>query len=161
MPVARLDGLLSESAERFADRIAVEEAGNGRLTYRELHEAAVQLRNQLVAAGVGPGDRVGLYLEKSLASVAAIFGILNAGAAYVPVDPHAPPERNRYIFTNCPVRAIVTDSLRAEALGAVDGGQAFEIGRASGRERGCQYESISGVPGALIKKSQDRTAMLT
>src|SRR3546814_5958680 len=95
MPVARLDGLLSESAGRFADRIAVEEAGNGRLTYRELHEAAVQLRDQLVAAGVGPGDRVGLYLEKSLASVAAIFGLLNAGAAYVPVDPHAPPERDR------------------------------------------------------------------
>src|SRR3546814_14811920 len=81
MPVARLDGLLSESAERFADRIAVEEAGNGRLTYRELHEAAVQLRNQLVAAGVGPGYRVGLYLEKSLASVATIFGLSRGRAS--------------------------------------------------------------------------------
>jgi amino acid adenylation domain-containing protein len=57
--------------------------------------------------------------------VAAIYGILKAGAAYVPVDPGAPPPRNAYIMHNCAVRAIVMESrfepkLRAEleALGA-------------------------------------------
>lgn len=119
MSVASLDGLLSQSARRFGERVAVEQPDGGSLTYRQLDELSSCLRDQLVACGVMPGDRVGLYLEKSLASVVTIFAILKVGAAYVPVDPHAPPERNRYIFTDCSVRAIVTDSVRAGAFNAV------------------------------------------
>jgi hypothetical protein len=54
---------------------------------------------------VRPGDRVGIYLRKSIDAVAAIYGILKAGAAYVPVDPGAPPARNAYILHNCAVNA--------------------------------------------------------
>ena len=49
----------------------------------------------LVRSGVRPGDRVGIYGHKSVGTVVALFGILKAGAAYVPVDPDAPPARLR------------------------------------------------------------------
>ena len=115
-----LHALLSESARRFPDRVAVETADGDALRYVELDAASDLIRDQLVKAGVAAGDRVGLYLEKSLASVASLFAILKCGAAYVPVDPHAPAERNRYIFTNCSVRVVVTDAARAEMLRAQD-----------------------------------------
>jgi len=125
MSATTLDGLLSDSVGRFSRRTAVEEPGGAALTYAQLDEASDLLRDQLVQQGVRAGDRVGLYLEKSLASVATIFAILKAGAAYVPVDPNAPPERNRYIFTDCTVRAIVTDGMRAERLNGQGDGEAF------------------------------------
>ena len=49
-------------------------------------------------------------MRKSIDAVAAIYGILKAGAAYVPVDPGAPPARNAYILQNCAVRAVVMES---------------------------------------------------
>lgn len=125
--ITRLDELLTESVRHFPHRIAVEEAGTRSLSYQQLATASDLVRDQLIHQGVRAGDRIGLYLEKSLASVAAIFGILKSGAAYVPVDPHAPLERNRYIFTNCSVRAVLTDPARSEKLRAAD--QEGDFGR--------------------------------
>ena len=68
-----------------------------------------QLRDRLAALGVGRGDRVGIYLRKSVDAVAAIFGILKTGAAYVPVDPSAPASRNAYIHNNCSVKAVIVE----------------------------------------------------
>jgi amino acid adenylation domain-containing protein len=62
-----------------------------------------------VALGVGRGDRVGLYLGKSAAGVASIFGILKSGAAYVPVDPTGPPPRNAYIHHDCGVKVVILE----------------------------------------------------
>jgi acyl-CoA synthetase (AMP-forming)/AMP-acid ligase II len=69
------------------------------------------VRDRLVLLGVKPGDRVGLYMVKSADAIASIFGILKAGAAYVPVDPTAPPARCAYILNNCSVRVILTDGV--------------------------------------------------
>jgi amino acid adenylation domain-containing protein len=114
-----------DAALRWPDHAAVVEPGRGAITYRELAELSDRLRDRLRAMGVRPGDRVGIHVRKSIDAVAAIYGILKAGAAYVPVDPGAPPPRNAYIMHNCAVRAIVMESrfepkLRAEleALGA-------------------------------------------
>ena len=56
------------------------------------------------------GDRVGLYLHKSIDTLAVIFGALKAGAAYVPVDPGAPPARGAYIMSNCAVKVVVIEA---------------------------------------------------
>jgi amino acid adenylation domain-containing protein len=66
--------------------------------------------------GVKPRDRVGIYLTKSIDSVASIFGILKTGAAYVPVDPHAPPSRNAYVLGNCSVQTVIVESKFVEPL---------------------------------------------
>ena len=96
-----------EAARRWPDHTAVVEPGRGAITYRALDALSDGLRDRLVAMRVRPGDRVGICLPKSIDAVAAIYGILKAGAAYVPVDPGAPPERNAYILHNCAVRAVV------------------------------------------------------
>jgi amino acid adenylation domain-containing protein len=114
------------TAARYPERIAVVEPGGGRIAYRDLASLTDRLRDRLQAMGVKPGDRVGICMSKSIDAVAAIYGILKAGAAYVPVDPGAPPARSAYILHNCAVAAILIEhrlleKFRAEyeALGAL------------------------------------------
>jgi amino acid adenylation domain-containing protein len=100
---------LEHSAGINPDRTAVIEPGQGSITYGELNALADQLRDRLHQLGVCHGDRVGIYLHKSIDSLAAILGILKTGAAYVPVDPGAPASRNAYIFADCQVKALVIE----------------------------------------------------
>lgn len=104
-----LSDYLENSAARSPDRPAVVDPDGTVLTYRALDERANRVAHWLVARGVAPGDRVGICLPKGIASVSAIFGILKAGGVYVPVDYTAPVERNRYIFSNCQVKAACVD----------------------------------------------------
>lgn len=107
---------LIEAAGRFPDRPAVVEPGKGSVTYRELDRLSDRMRDRLLAMGVTTGDRVGIYLRKSIEAVASLYGVLKAGAAYVPVDPGAPPARNAFILSNCGVRVAVTQEGFAERL---------------------------------------------
>lgn len=68
------------------------------LTYRELNAHANQLAHQLIEQGVKPDDRVGLCIERGVAMVIGLMGILKAGAAYVPMDPNDPSARLAYIL---------------------------------------------------------------
>lgn len=104
------------TAARLPSKVAVVEPGGIALTYSNLERISNRLRNRLVHLGVRPGDRVGLYLHKSVDSIAAVLGVLQAGAAYVPVDPDAPAERGAYIFNDCAVRAVVCDRALAGPL---------------------------------------------
>jgi amino acid adenylation domain-containing protein len=113
-----LPHLLEASARRVPDRVAVQEPGQGSIRYRELDELSNGVADHLRSLGVRKGDRVGIYLHKSIDSVAAIFGILKAGAAYVPVDATAPTARNAYILADCSVAAVIVESRFADALAA-------------------------------------------
>ena len=111
-----LHKLLVLSAQKYPDRIAVEETDGAAITYQDLDQISDKLRDRLIQLGICPGDRVGIYLRKSVDTVASIFGILKAGAAYVPVDPGAPPSRNAYIFGDCTVKAILVENRFVERL---------------------------------------------
>lgn len=115
---ARLHHLLEASARSHANRTAVVDPGAATLTYRELNERSSAVCQLLSRAGVRQGDRVGVCAHKSTGVVASIFGILKAGAAYIPVDPTAPMSRIAYIFGDCLVRAIVVERALLEGLRA-------------------------------------------
>lgn len=107
---AHLHDLLAAAAARRPAHPAAEEAGGATIAYAELDRLSDRLRDRLQALGVVAGDRVGIWVHKSIDSLAAIFGILKTGAAYVPVDPGAPASRNAYIFANCGVRAAIVEA---------------------------------------------------
>jgi amino acid adenylation domain-containing protein len=110
-----LSQLLTATAGRHADKIAVECAGNT-ITYRALEEESNRIAHLLRKAGVREGDRVGLFLHKSVETALGIFSILKAGAAYVPLDPNAPPPRIAYIIRNCGIRCLLTTAPKLAAL---------------------------------------------
>ena len=109
---------LRNSADRVPERVAVEDGSGRTISYRELYALAATLRDRLRRLGLVPGDRVGLYLPKSIDAVAAVHGIMMAGAAYVPVDPDAPVARNTLIHDDCGVRAVVIATRFEEAYRA-------------------------------------------
>jgi len=111
-----LHACLDDAARRWPGNVAVMETDGGAITYRDLDSLSDRLRDRLVALGVRPGDRVGFWVRKSIDAIATIFGVLKAGAAYVPVDPGAPPVRNGYILADCAVSAVIVESRFKEAL---------------------------------------------
>ena len=111
-----LHELFTRAALLYPDRSAVEEPGRGGVTYGELAALSDRVRDRLVSLGVKPGDRVGLYMRKSIDAVASIFGILKTGAAYTPVDPGAPAARNAYILNNCAVKVVIVEERFATKL---------------------------------------------
>jgi len=104
--------LLRASAERLPSRTAVVD-GERSVTYAELDTTANRLAHLLVARGVRNGDRVGVYLDKSLEALVGIYGILKAGATYVPLDPGAPPPRLGSIGRDAGLRCLVTSKAKA------------------------------------------------
>ena len=116
MTTKLLHQLLDFSAEHFPDKTAVEESEGAGISYKELAHLSDRLRDRLHALGVASGDRVGMCLTKSADAIASLFGIMKAGAAYVPVDPTAPAMRNAFIFQNCSVKVIVTEARLVDGL---------------------------------------------
>src|SRR5258705_9061691 len=112
-----LHQLLSESATRRPDAEAVRLLDQA-LTYAELEKLSNQIAHALIEIGVVPGDRIGIYLRKSPAAIASIFGIMKTGACYVPVDPNAPGLRLAEIARQCGFRALITSSSLCGKLGA-------------------------------------------
>jgi amino acid adenylation domain-containing protein len=114
--VSHLSRFLEQAAARRPDHPAVEDERGRSLTYAELDRAADRVATRLARWGVGRGDRVGLWLPKGIEAVAAIHGILRAGAAYVPIDPTAPAARGAGIAAEARVRAMVVADGLASAL---------------------------------------------
>jgi acyl-CoA ligase (AMP-forming) (exosortase A-associated) len=93
--------------------------GQRRLTYAALADAVRHAANGLLAAGLGRGERVAVYLEKNVENVAAMFGAAAAGGVFVPVNPLLKPEQVAYILADCNVRVLVTSADRLRLLAPV------------------------------------------
>ena len=103
---------IDESAERDPGHDAYRFDGAS-LTYEQLVRRANQVANVLIDQKVRPGDRVGIYMHKGLELPVALYGILKAGAAYVPIDPATPVDRIEFIVRDCGLRHLVTGPSRA------------------------------------------------
>ena len=101
-----LHELLSETAAALPDKTAVL-FNNSRITYGELDKISNRLANLLMNMGVKPQDRIGIYMPRSIHSIISVFGILKAGAIYVPVDPFCPESRLQYIVNKCEIAILL------------------------------------------------------
>ncbi|MBX7096415.1 MAG: amino acid adenylation domain-containing protein [Myxococcaceae bacterium] len=112
-----LDQLLAGTAARLPDALAID-AADRVLTYRELDQEANRLAHALKRLGVGPGDRVGFWVDKGAFGAAMMQATLRLGAAYVPLDPHSPLARVRGIVRDCALKAVAVNEARAAELRA-------------------------------------------
>ena len=118
---ATLHRLFEEQAARTPDRPAVT-FRDETLSYRTLNERANRLAHTLRATGVGPEDRVGICVERSLDMAVAVLGVLKAGGAYVPLDPGHPRERLAYVLRDAGAAVLLTQESVLERLpGLADG----------------------------------------
>jgi amino acid adenylation domain-containing protein len=115
--------LVRAQAERTPDAVALV-AGDEEITYRELLARAGRLARRLAASGAGPDVLVGICLERTAGMVVAMLAVLEAGAAYLPLDPGYPADRLAYMLEDSGARLLVTQAslrglLPAEGIPAV------------------------------------------
>jgi L-proline---[L-prolyl-carrier protein] ligase len=110
-----LPDLLARAAGARPDHDAVR-CGGRSYTYDELNRASDALAHALTEAGVELRDRVGIHLPKRIETAAAVYAVMKAGAAYVPLDPRAPVARLALVATDCRIAALVTTPARAVGL---------------------------------------------
>jgi natural product biosynthesis luciferase-like monooxygenase protein len=84
--------LFEQQVKRTPDAVALV-CGDRQRSYDELNRAANQLARHLRNLGAGPEVLVGICLERSIDLLTGVYGILKAGAAYVPLDPAYPADR--------------------------------------------------------------------
>src|SRR5690349_4827555 len=108
-PPRTLLDVLDATVAAHPDAPAIDD-GSATLSYRELAGAVAAGAAGLAAAGIGPGDRVGVRVPSGTAELyTAILAVLAAGAAYVPVDVDDPDERARTVFREAGVARVLTE----------------------------------------------------
>jgi tyrocidine synthetase-3 len=117
--------LLEDQVERTPDRIAVvgtvstaveaihesplHPLASMQLSYRQFNEQSGRMASWLSKHGVKPGEPVAILMDRSIEMVVAIFAILKAAAAYLPIDPDYPQERIDYILADSGARMCLKD----------------------------------------------------
>lgn len=101
--------LFEQQVARHPLSIAARDGAHS-LTYGELNEQANRLAHHLIEQGVAPGDHVAILLPRSLALLQAQLAIAKCGAVYVPLDIHAPAERQGFMVQDCQAVALICDS---------------------------------------------------
>jgi amino acid adenylation domain-containing protein len=140
-----LQHLLTGSAARAPQRPAVA-VGERFLTYAELDRLSNQVARALLAQGVAPGDRVGILAPKSAASVVGLFGVLKAGACYVPLDPKQPASRLAVIMADSGMTVLLADQATRQQAAAMAASvprlrAVIETGPSWGREAAAESTS--------------------
>jgi amino acid adenylation domain-containing protein len=102
-----LHQLFEAQAARTPEMIAVE-GEQGRLTYRDLDDRAGRLAAHLRGLGVGPEVVVGICVERSVEMIVALFGVLKAGGAYLPLDLSSPPEHLEFLLRDAGAAVLLT-----------------------------------------------------
>ncbi|MCX4539267.1 non-ribosomal peptide synthetase [Streptomyces sp. NBC_01565] len=117
-PPATVVELFRAQAARTPGAPALDGPG-GVVTYAELDRRSDAVAAGLLRRGIGREDLVGLVVDRTPAGVCALWGILKAGAAYVPLDPAHPAARTAEILRACGARLCLTQRHLAEPLGAL------------------------------------------
>ncbi|EJN00004.1 non-ribosomal peptide synthetase [Phyllobacterium sp. YR531] len=120
-PEASLRDLLDRQAKATPGAIALAD-DNHSLTYVQLRKQVTQLAMRMQSAGVGPGTIVAIALPRSVLLTIAIHAVIEAGAAYLPLDSGYPDERLHMMIGDAKPKLIITASAlqqRFSALGEI------------------------------------------
>jgi len=100
----------SHSAQKLSHKTAIY-FGDKEISYADLLAQSLAVGGHLQSRlGVGPGDRVGLWLKNCPEFVSSVFGILHAGAIVVPINNFLKPAETAYILNDGGIDVLITDA---------------------------------------------------
>ena len=120
IPETTLSALVAEQASRTPDAPALADA-RYQFSYREMREQVVALARLLCEHGVKPGDSVAVALPRSVFLTLALHGIVEAGAAWLPLDTGYPDDRLRMMLEDAQPTLLITTEEQLPRFGAMPG----------------------------------------
>ncbi|WP_312691017.1 enterobactin non-ribosomal peptide synthetase EntF [Kosakonia sp.] len=120
LPATTLSELVAAQAAKTPDAPALADA-RWQFNYRELREQVVALAHRLRQLGVQPGDSVAVALPRSVFLTLALHGIVEAGAAWLPLDTGYPDERLRMMLEDAKPRLLITSEDQATRFSDIPG----------------------------------------
>ncbi|KAM3424660.1 hypothetical protein BST61_g6648 [Cercospora zeina] len=96
-------------------KVAVRHSNGQEWTYAEINAESNKFCRWLIDQGVKAGEMIPLYMQKSKDVLVALLGILKAGAAFTPMDPANPHERNAFIVKDVAARRVISDATHQQA----------------------------------------------
>ncbi|MEV0296722.1 non-ribosomal peptide synthase/polyketide synthase [Nocardia sp. NPDC050710] len=128
VPSVTLADLAAAQAARTPEAVALIDAVTGRtLGYGDFEATVNRLARTLIAEGVGPEATVVLAMRRSIELVVAMYAVVRAGGAYVPIDPDHPVDRIAYIIETAAPACILTTA--ADGVPIETGQPTLEIDR--------------------------------
>ncbi|MFE1269846.1 amino acid adenylation domain-containing protein [Streptomyces sp. NPDC058758] len=121
LPADSVPELFRRRAAAAPDATAVV-CGGTRLTYAELDARADRLAHRLRRRGAGPERLVAVAADRSADLVVALLAVLRTGAAYLPLDPRNPDDRQRAVLADARPCLILADASTGERAGALADG---------------------------------------
>ncbi|WP_410576756.1 amino acid adenylation domain-containing protein [Amycolatopsis sp. lyj-108] len=159
----------------FAERVRVRPqatalvCGDDSLTYAELDVRSNRLAHRLRTLGAGPETVIGVCLPRSIGLITALLAILKTGAAYLPIDPGYPEERQRLLLTDGGARLVIATELIGDPTLDEEPATALETGvgprdlayviytsGSTGRPKGVEIEHrsiirlVTGLPEGIL-----------
>jgi len=105
--IKTLPEIITSGAEALPEQTAFK-CGQKIETFNSMKTKMHQLSNKLTQLGVKKGDRVGIYMNRVIESAVAVYGIMNMGAVFVPVDPSSPMSRILGILEDCNISVLIS-----------------------------------------------------
>ncbi|MBK1840708.1 malonyl-CoA synthase [Azospirillum sp. YIM B02556] len=159
MPNSLFDHLLNPAID--PSRLAVESADGVRHTYGGLRTATGRMANALVAAGVRPGDRIAVQVEKSVEALVLYLACLRAGAVYLPLNTAYTAAELSYFVGDAEPALVVCDPARLDATAALAG--TIPVRTLDARGRGSLTDAAAGQPddfATVVRGPDDLAAIL-
>lgn len=113
-----LSDSLMLSAAQHGTKLAVITAAE-RVTYEELNSRALRFAALLQHHGVKRGDRVAIFLENSVDTVAGVYGALYAGAAFIVINPQTKEDKLGYMLADSGAAAVLSEGRLARMVASV------------------------------------------
>ncbi|HKY37862.1 MAG TPA: amino acid adenylation domain-containing protein [Polyangiaceae bacterium] len=149
---ATLHSLFEQQVQASAESVALI-VGQQRLSYAQLAARARGIAQALRQRGVGPGDLVGVFLEREQRLIASLLGVMMSGAAYVPLDPKYPLERLQLILEDAKAPVVLTERKLIPLLPEPLASRALDVDRAIPLEQLDQVGAGSGDRAYIIYTS--------
>jgi amino acid adenylation domain-containing protein/thioester reductase-like protein len=100
--------LVRAQAERTPDAVAIV-SGTRTMSYRDLERNANRVARHLQSLGIGRNDFVGVAVSPSPEMIVTLLGVLESGAAYLPLDPAYPVDRLTFMLSDAAARVVITE----------------------------------------------------
>ena len=110
IPEYRINKIFENCVKENGEDVALY-ASDGQYTFNQLNAKANRIANALIKLGVKVEDKVMIVLKRNSNFIASIFGILKAGAAFIPIDSDYPKDRIEHVLTDSQSKYIITDDI--------------------------------------------------